>query len=137
MSVASNILRQMTYKLGGVPYTLPDLNKYVPKDTMIVGIDVHHSGEIGERRAQGSVVGFSATIDAAASEFYSNVVTQRPGQEIIESLSGLFTQAIAAYKNKNSNKAPANIIVLRDGVGEGQLQAVQDKELTQLNQVLA
>jgi aubergine-like protein len=63
LSVASNVLRQINSKLGGDLYQLA-LPKEINPETMLIGIDVCHSGKR-------SVVGFCASVNKALSQYYS------------------------------------------------------------------
>lgn len=55
MSVASNVLRQINSKLGGDLFNLK-LSRELLSRTMLIGIDVCHSGPQ-------SIVGFCATVN--------------------------------------------------------------------------
>ena len=50
-------------------------------------------------------------------------------------LNSILTECVDAYKSKNEY-FPEQIILFRDGVGDGDLQYVYETELTQLNQGL-
>lgn len=140
LTVATNIVNQMMEKLGGAPHTVDGLRRSLSPSskqlTMIVGIDVHHSGELGSQRQTGSVVGFSASLDADVTKFYTDQRVQTPGQEIIANLRPCFAGALEAFKKENNGKLPTQLIVLRDGVGEGQIEAVKEREVEQLRAVI-
>ena len=55
LSVASNVINQMNSKLGGDLYNI-NFQKEISPNTMLIGIDVCHSGE-------SSIVGFCASIN--------------------------------------------------------------------------
>lgn len=120
-AILFKIIVQVNCKLGGEPWTVrtsPDFN-----DTMLVGIDVcHGSGK--------SVVGLVATTNSTFSKYFSSVVFQGKSQEIVSVLSNFVATAINEYKRKNK-KVPRNVIVYRDGVGDGQLEYVLKQEVPQ------
>jgi aubergine-like protein len=122
---------QVATKLGGAPWTL-DYELF--KDTMIVGLDVHHSGEIGTKKKK-SVVGFCSTLGGDQSEFYSTQVIQTAGQEIVKALGTCMEGALKAYKKRNT-KFPAKVLFYRDGVGEGQVSEVKTVEIAAIRKAL-
>jgi aubergine-like protein len=63
LSVASNILKQMTAKVGGELYTM-EFPKGLCQRTMLIGIDVCHQGKK-------SIVGFCATTNRDMNKYYS------------------------------------------------------------------
>jgi len=123
-SKATKIAVQLASKLGGAPWTL---QFQFPGPTMMVGMDVYHSGEIVSRKKQ-SVVGFSASMNATLSSYYSRVVIQDPGKEIVEALQPCMESALNKFKEIN-NSYPKYVVFFRDGVGEGQVSTVMDKEV--------
>jgi len=75
LSVASNVLRQINSKLGGDLFNLK-FAKELTGNTMLIGIDVCHSGPQ-------SIVGFCASVNKQRSQYYSERILQRKGQEIV------------------------------------------------------
>jgi len=63
LSVATNIIKQINSKIGGELY-LMEFPKEVSAKTMLIGIDVCHSGP-------NSIVGFCASINGNMSKYYS------------------------------------------------------------------
>lgn len=127
MSVLNKLLLQMNCKAGGELWAVN-----IPmKNAMIVGIDVCHSGP----RHQ-SVVGFCASLNDSYTSYYSRIDFQHSSQEIIDKLSTLMSDALRAYFNKNK-KLPDRIIVFRDGVGEGQISAVETHEALQIHEAVS
>lgn len=62
---------------------------------MLIGIDVCHAGPR-------STVGFSASINKQLSQYYSNYIVQRKGQELIKSeLGTLLKDALEKYAANN------------------------------------
>eukprot|EP01027_Heterolobosea_sp_BB2_P004320 GEZU01006589.1.p2 GENE.GEZU01006589.1~~GEZU01006589.1.p2 ORF type:complete len:262 (+),score=81.33 GEZU01006589.1:709-1494(+) len=118
----------MASKLGGAPWTIEGI-KY-PDRTMVIGMDVYHSGEIIERK-KASIVGFAASMNASMTCYYSRIVVNQPGKELITTLQPCVDSALEQFKKLNG-AYPSYIIVYRDGVGEGQVKEVLDKELREL-----
>ena len=77
LSKATNILKQINSKTGGNLFTMkfPEIMK--TKRTMLIGIDVCHSGP-------NSVVGFAASTNSEMSQYYSEYIIQKKGQEIVQ-----------------------------------------------------
>ena len=71
LSVATNVLKQINSKLGGDLFHL-QFSKELSLKTMLIGIDVCHSGP-------SSIVGFCASINKTMSQYYSEKINQRRG----------------------------------------------------------
>jgi aubergine-like protein len=123
MSKTTKIAIAMDTKLGGAPWTL----SYKLDNTMIVGMDVYHSGELVHRKKK-SVVGLCATMGGDHTKFFSKFIIQEPGKEIVEALEPCIEAAIEQYKKLNK-KGPEQILFYRDGVGEGQVQDIEREEI--------
>jgi hypothetical protein len=127
-SVSSNILKQMTTKMGGSLYHLK-FGPHLSPNTMLIGIDVCH------KSAQ-SIVGFVATIDKNLSQYYSQVILQKKGQEIVDQhLTAALHTAIETYRQRNKG-LPDHFIIFRDGVGDGQRKEVLNSEVSQMRQAI-
>lgn len=118
-AVAQKIALQINCKLGGELWACKTPFKHL----MVVGIDVFHD----KSRKSGSIAGIVASINDSLSRYYSNVAIQKQGQEIIDALKFTFMQALVRYYEAN-NAWPENIVVFRDGVGDGQLDVVAQHE---------
>jgi aubergine-like protein len=120
LSVCNKIALQINCKLGGELWRLDiPLSK-----TMLVGIDVCHdtSGARGGGGRQ-SVAGFCASMNGNFTKYYSRVSFQRTGQELVDGLKLCMTEALRAFFELN-RYLPDIIVVYRDGVGDGMLEAV-------------
>lgn len=111
-SKASNILRQINSKIEGdlfhlkFPETMKDMR------TMLIGIDVCHAGP-------SSVVGFAASTNREMSQYYSEYIVQRKGQEIVETrMKESLKKAIEVFASNHGRNYPTNYIIYRDGVGD-------------------
>eukprot|EP00013_Stygamoeba_regulata_P014818 CAMPEP_0177673980 /NCGR_PEP_ID=MMETSP0447-20121125/26287_1 /TAXON_ID=0 /ORGANISM="Stygamoeba regulata, Strain BSH-02190019" /LENGTH=888 /DNA_ID=CAMNT_0019181997 /DNA_START=296 /DNA_END=2962 /DNA_ORIENTATION=+ len=127
LSVCHKIVQQMNVKMGGALWGLD-----IPlENTMLIGMDVCHDTAAGGRGGKQSVAGFVATVDEQFTRFWSRCCFQPQGQEIILGLRKCMSEGLKRYFEVNQ-KLPQRIVVYRDGVGDGQLQAVLDHEVPQL-----
>jgi hypothetical protein len=95
---------------------------------MLIGIDVYHK----TLKKLNSVAAIVATVNQSFTQFYSKIDFHEPGLELLPNLKNLVQEAIMAYKKKNKDQLPNNIIVLRDGVSDGQVQQLIDIERKQI-----
>lgn len=123
MSLASTVLRQVNSKGGGDLYNI-EIPKEVDPSTMFIGIDVCHKG-------RKSIVGFCASINLQYSQYYSQRIIQKKGQEIVTNeLAGCLESAILAFKDRHPKKFyPAHFIIYRDGVGDAMRKQVLQNEI--------
>lgn len=129
LSVATKVVIQINCKLGGAPWMielpLPGL--------MTVGFDVCHDTK-DKSKSFGALV---ATMDLKKSaRFFSAVSAHKSGEELSNDLNINMKKALQAYRTE-ANTLPERICFYRDGVGEGQVQAVLDHELVTLKKELA
>jgi aubergine-like protein len=122
-AVCNKVLLQMACKLGGQLWKV----KIPLVNTMILGMDIGPKTALGPGK---SIVGFSATMNDEYTEYYSICVPQDAHQTLGSSISQPLTDLIVTWADKN-NRLPENIIVYRDGVGEGMIDAVLASELPQ------
>uniref|UniRef100_A0A1A9V619 Piwi domain-containing protein n=1 Tax=Glossina austeni TaxID=7395 RepID=A0A1A9V619_GLOAU len=101
----------------------------IKKKVMICGIDVYHEAV----RKENSVAAFVASLNDKYTKWYSKAMIQNQKEEIISGLSCCLISALSAYRNEN-NFFPHNIIIYRDGVGDGQLQICEQFEIPQLEE---
>ncbi|KYQ89548.1 argonaut-like protein [Tieghemostelium lacteum] len=126
-SIVTNLSFQIAGKLGGPPpWTLKNNTlQGFPCKVMQVGIDVGHNADQKGK----SVVGFVASLNDDFSQFHSIPIVQTTaGKEIIHSLKPAMMSALEAY-HKFNKFYPELVIVYRDGVGDGMLKDVFDKEV--------
>ncbi|KAG8455995.1 hypothetical protein GDO86_001978 [Hymenochirus boettgeri] len=122
-SVATKILLQMNCKMGGELWSIE-----IPlKELMIVGIDCYHDTLSGRR----SIGAFVASLNQGMTRWYSRCVLQDQKQEIVDGLKFCMHAALKAWYNCNKT-LPSRIIIYRDGVGDGQLNALVNYEIPQL-----
>jgi len=88
-----------------------------------VGIDVFHS----KSAKAGSIAGMVSSINDSLSRYYSSVVIQKQGQEIIDALKIAFLHSLIRYYDAN-DCFPETVVIFRDGVGDSQMTTVAAHE---------
>jgi hypothetical protein len=130
-SKASNILRQINSKIGGDLFNLKFPEVMDSMRTMLIGIDVCHSGP-------NSVVGLACSINKEMSQYYSEYLVQKKGQEIVEDqMREALKKAIEGFADNHKGMLPTNYIIYRDGVGDAMRSQVLQKEVTQFKEVFS
>ena len=132
-SIVTKIVQQINCKIGGESWRV-QIPGALAK-TMIVGIDVCHDTYSDKGRGKRSVVGFTATTNTSFTKYFSTVKFQGVGQEIVDQLSECFEEALTSYQSINGY-FPSEVIVYRDGVGDGQFMQVFNYEVPQIKQIL-
>lgn len=127
-SVATKIAFQMLAKIEGAPWTIK-----IPVDgIMIIGFDITTDSR-DKKISFGALV---ATMDLKSDpEFFSCVSQHTNGEEISTEFSQNVLRALMCWYQKYGS-LPAQIIIYRDGVGDGQLMYVRDYEVNYLKEKL-
>ncbi len=113
------------------------MNQSLPNDkmgmlqdgkTMVVGIDVTHPspGSIDEAP---SIAGVVASIDKRYAQWPASIRPQKSRQEMVDGLDQMIIERLELWRKHNGGKLPEKILVYRDGVSEGQYEAVLRDEL--------
>ena len=98
--------------------------------TMLIGIDVCHSGG-------NSIVGFAASITKEMSQYYSDFIVQKKGQEVVDSqMTDCIKKAFAVFAKNHKNTFPTEIIIYRDGVSAAERSHVINHEVAQFQQAI-
>ncbi|XP_037583640.1 piwi-like protein 3 [Cebus imitator] len=118
-TIITKIAQQMNCKMGGALWKV-ETNV---QRTMFIGIDCFHDIV----RRQESIAGFVASTNAELTKWYSQCVIQATGEELVNELQTCLKAALDVWC-ENESSMPRSIIVYRDGVGDGQLQALLDRE---------
>uniref|UniRef100_A0A2K5E1P0 Piwi like RNA-mediated silencing 3 n=3 Tax=Platyrrhini TaxID=9479 RepID=A0A2K5E1P0_AOTNA len=126
-TIITKIAQQMNCKMGGALWRV-ETNV---QRTMFIGIDCFH--DIVNR--QKSIAGFVASTNAELTKWYSQCVFQATGEELVNELQTCLKAALDVWC-ENESSMPRSIIVYRDGVGDGQLQALLDQEAKQMSTYL-
>ena len=128
LSVATNVLRQINSKIGFDLFNLR-FDKEILPNTMLIGIDVCHSGP-------NSIVGFCASINKSMSQYCSEKILQKRGQEIVDSqLKDALKRALVCFEERHKD-FPEHFIIYRDGVGDAMRKQVLQKEITQFREAI-
>lgn len=91
---------------------------------MLIGIETSMK-KISDNKIMKQVVGVVASINANMNKFYSEVDVRAEKDTALPTLSGIIKSAIAAYL-KNTKTLPEEVIIFRQGLGEGQvMQSLQ------------
>lgn len=88
-SIVSKILIQINAKVGGIPWAVDALPLMQEKPTMICGMDVYHQTALGKK----SVLGFVASVDPTATQFWSTSMVHEEGQEMAQALNSVACKA--------------------------------------------
>ena len=127
----ANVALKFNLKLGGLNQSLKpsELGILAEGKTMLVGIDVTHPSP-GSAKTAPSVAGIVASVDSVLGQWPGDVRIQESREEMVSGLDGLLKDRIRTWARYNRDVYPENIIVYRDGVSEGQYDAVVDQELS-------
>ena len=126
----ANVALKWNLKKGGVNHTLA--NDKLPiisqGKTMLLGMDVTHPSPGSSANAP-SVAGVAASIKSDCAQWPATVRAQRGRTEMIEAVEEMVESRLKLWAKNNNNAYPANILLYRDGVSEGQYQQVLEKEV--------
>ncbi|TKA72743.1 hypothetical protein B0A55_09952 [Friedmanniomyces simplex] len=78
---------------------------------------------------QDFVAAIVASVDSTLAQWPTELRIQGARQEMVSALEEMFKGRLRFWQTRISGSLPHNIIVYRDGVGEGQYQLVLDNEL--------
>ncbi|XP_030079059.1 protein argonaute-3 isoform X2 [Drosophila hydei] len=125
-SIVQKIILQMNCKMGGSLWTV----KIPFKNVMICGIDSYHD----PYQKCNSVAAFVASLNSSYTQWFSKAAIQSEKEEIVNGLTSSFEAALECYKIRNGY-LPDNVIIYRDGVGDGQLNLCAMYEIPQFERV--
>ncbi|XP_041504602.1 piwi-like protein 3 [Microtus oregoni] len=121
-TIVTKIAQQMNCKMGGA---LWKVDTGVCR-TMFIGIDCFH--DIVSR--QKSVAALVASTTEDLTTWHSQCLFQDTAEEIVNDLQSCLQAALNSWV-ANEKQKPQSVVVYRDGVGDGQLQALLEKEVRQ------
>ncbi|DBA92483.1 TPA: hypothetical protein ACH3X1_002716 [Trebouxia sp. C0004] len=130
-----NLVLKINAKLGGQHSLLasvggaPKLFPHENNPFMIIGADVTHP--MGFNRSTPSIASVVGSIDRYATRYAERSRLQGHRVEMIQDFKGMVQELLQEFY-RNTKKRPERIIVYRDGVSEGQFDAVVREELPQL-----
>ncbi len=90
---------------------------------MLIGIDVCHAGG-------NSIVGFVSSYNKEMSQYYSDFLVQKKGQEVVTAqMKAALKKGIEEFAKHHKNNFPTDIIIYRDGVSGAERKQVVDAEV--------
>jgi aubergine-like protein len=129
MSVASKILLQINYKLGGYTYKVNFAKDVTKQNLMIVGIDSSHIA--GKRTG----VAMVATMNNDFTEYYNkiDIIPESKKETLVFCVASFLKEAISKYyeanKKRNSKTlVPSGIVIYRQGVSREQKLFLKSEE---------
>ena len=151
----ANIALKANLKLQGLNHELPEgfLGIIEEGKTMVVGIDVTHPSPGSESDCP-SVAAMVASIDQKLGQWPAALSLQYrpretsdprkpwekkldPRQEMVSEIGLMLGSRLDLWCKKHSDVAPENILIYRDGVSEGQYEAVLEMELKRMEDYCA
>jgi len=127
MSVAGKIGMQLNCKLGGELWAVE-----VPlKGLMVVGYDTYHDSS----KKGHSVGGFISSMNKNLTRYYSKITRQATHQELSSQIKTCMMGSLKQWMDQNG-ALPDRIIYYRDGVGDGQLHALEENEIKQIREAM-
>ncbi|KAH9167484.1 Piwi-domain-containing protein [Lactarius sanguifluus] len=128
----NNVALKVNVKLGGInSYPVNQIYSGLNKDpTMVVGADVTHPGP--GVRDRPSIASLVSSFDNTFSRYAAFTKVQAPRMEVIEELEDMFFTALRYFLHIN-RVCPKRVIFYRDGVSDGEFQAVEEVEIKALS----
>lgn len=126
-AVVQKVALQMNCKMGGTLWSV----KFPFRKWMICGMDVYHTAGQATGRA---VCGFVASLNESMTRWFSTSSFHTSDKEIADHIKPMFIKALNEYRNANM-EYPTHVIIFRDGVGDGQLNACREFEVAQFRGV--
>lgn len=119
----ANLALKFNIKGGGVNHKI-SMDKLKPFDnaTILVGIDVTHPSPTSSDDAP-SIAAVVASKNEHLTEWPASIRVQQRRQEIVSELKDMLLERFRLWEKCNG-RLPNKVIVYRDGVSEGQYQAV-------------
>ena len=150
-----NIILKMNFKMGGTSHVLKSrlaapqataaataghfqsppasLSWVFDKPCMLVGIDVSHPEPGSTNESMAAVVG---SVDGTATKYVAHISAQTSRQEMVGGLTDAMNCLFTSFRSRNKGSMPSTVIVYRDGVSEGQYDAVLQTELPQIKSAI-
>lgn len=123
VSVVTKVAIQINCKLGGIPWQIN-----IPiNDLLLIGYDVTHDTR-NKRNSYGAMVA-NLNPKKNGGSFYSRVNSHNHGDLLSNNFGVNVVHAVDKFKDVN-NCLPAKIIIYRDGVGDGQIEYVNNCEVS-------
>lgn len=134
----SNVAMKVNAKLGGSTSRLAKIQFYDTR-TMIIGVDVSHSGAGGQALSgpPASMAAMTMSMDRDAIKYQAVCQTNGHRVEVLmpKTIQSIFPDAVLRWCKRN-NAAPEHVFYFRDGVAEGQFAQVMKSEIAEVRKVL-
>lgn len=128
--MVSNILLKVNSKMSGINHSLANKPAIFNKPCMIMGADVTHPTP--EAQNVPSVAAVVASHDPNGCKYNICWRLHKPKEEVIVDLKQIAKEQLLFFYRENNGQKPHSIIFFRDGVSEGQFNAVHNKEIIAL-----
>ena len=131
----ANVALKFNMKLGGRNQALNgvDLDFLSEGETMLASLDVTHPSP-GSSKYAPSIAAMVASIDRNCFQYRAQIkIQEKAKQEMVSSLPDMTTNLLKKWQLVNKS-LPANIIIYRDGVSEGQYDLVLRNELPDIRE---
>lgn len=129
LSVATKVAIQMSCKIGGAPWHV----KIPLGGLMTIGFDV--ARDSADRKTSYGALVASMVIDGRV-DYFSCVSRHQNGEELANHFSDNIVKALHAYRDLSKGVLPKQILIYRDGVGDGQIESIQQTEIAKLRECL-
>ncbi|KAI0836920.1 Piwi-domain-containing protein [Hypoxylon sp. FL0890] len=133
----SNVAMKVNSKLGGVTCKVPNPKSGSPpfwtRPTAMIGVDVSHASP---GSSQPSMAALTMSMDKHATRFAAACQTNHWRRETIEApVMHSMLPKLANHWATVNKTMPQHVYYLRDGVSEGQFQAVLDEEVSEMKRI--
>lgn len=122
MSIATKVAIQINCKLGGIPWYI----RIPLKGLLVIGFDVTHDTN-DRSKSYGAMVA-SLNPQEEGGQFFCCANSHKNGEQISNYLGANIIVALRKYQQLNKS-LPQRIIIYRDGVGDGQIEYVNNYEV--------
>eukprot|EP00741_Cyanophora_paradoxa_P017219 tig00020961_g16631.t1 len=132
-SVVTKLALQMQAKLGACLWNAQLPQAPQVQNAMFIGVDVCHLA------GRASVAGFVASLRprVEGGEYFAQTRKQEAGgQELMDHLGECLKEALELWRKRNKGGLPSHVFFYRDGVGDGQLAEVVEREVTKVEERL-
>lgn len=134
-----NLCFKINSKLGGFNHRLNLQGTemgFFGERTMVVGVDVTHPAPGSASNAK-SIAAMVASTGDDFAQFPGCVRIQAGREEMVQEIGEMMRSRLRRWYNRNGDIPPERVVIFRDGVSEGQLEMVLEKEKSQLDTVFA
>ncbi|MFH4979191.1 hypothetical protein AB6A40_005900 [Gnathostoma spinigerum] len=141
-----NIVNKTNLKLGGLNFDIvlesPQAQKWLSADDrLIIGFDISHPppSAVREQKSNApSIIGYSSNCLRIPLQFVGGYRYARAEKEEItdQSMHDIVVESMTKFK-ESRGVIPKHIVILRDGISEGQYRYVRENEVEQVKRACA